>query len=122
MKLIIAGSRSITDINEIYQALIKYDFDLDEIKEVVSGTANGVDKLGEQFAKQCNIKIKRFPANWNKYGKGAGYIRNKQMAKYGNVLLSVWDGKSKGSKNMIDEMNSLSKKVYVYGYEKNKTI
>lgn len=77
--------------------------------EIISGTANGADKLGERFAKEYNLKIKRFPANWDLYGKSAGYKRNEQMALYAKedngILIAFWNGKSKGTKHMIDIAN-----------------
>ena len=99
MKVIIAGSRSISNYNLIKKTLDNLDF---SISEVVSGTANGVDKLGERYASENNISIKRFPADWNKFGKSAGYIRNKEMVEYGECCIIFWDSISKGTKHMID--------------------
>jgi hypothetical protein len=100
MKLIIAGSRGFSDYNLLKQ---KLDYLLKNEKqvEIVSGTANGADKLGEQYAKGKGYSIKQFPADWGKYGKKAGYIRNKQMAEYGTHCVCFWDGKSSGTRLMI---------------------
>jgi len=88
--------------------------------EIVSGRANGADRLGELFAKDYNLKIKYFPADWDLYGKSAGYRRNGDMAKYAaednGVLVAFWDGKSKGTKHMIDTANKYKMKVYVVNY------
>lgn len=111
MKVIIAGSRSIEDYNIVLNAI--KDSGL-HINTVVSGTATGVDKLGEKFAKYFDIPVKYFPAEWNKYGKSAGYKRNEQMAEYADALIAVWDGKSKGTKNMIDIASREGLKVFVY--------
>ena len=70
--------------------------------EIVSGTARGVDQLGERYALERGLKLKKFPANWDKYGRKAGYLRNKEMAEYARILIAFWDGKSKGTKHMID--------------------
>ena len=99
MKVIIAGSRDITNYNLLLKVIEKSKF---EITEVVSGTARGVDKLGERYAEENNIPLKKFPADWNKYNKMAGYLRNKQMAEYADALIAIWDGESRGTKNMID--------------------
>lgn len=99
MKLIIAGSRTLKPSTQAISFLIN-DFGL-KPKEIVSGTAKGVDAKGEVFAKVNNIPIKRFPANWNKYGRSAGVIRNKEMAHYADALLLIWNGHSNGSKNMM---------------------
>lgn len=97
MKTIIAGSRTITDISKVYSAAKSCGW---EISEVVCGKARGVDTLGEQWAKAQDIPVKYFPADWDRYGKSAGYIRNAQMADYAEALVLVWDGTSRGSKMM----------------------
>ena len=84
------------------------------ISEVVSGTANGIDRRGEQWAAKNNIPIKQFPAEWDVYGKSAGYLRNYVMAQYADALIAIWDGKSKGTLNMINTMANLNKPIYVY--------
>lgn len=92
MKVIIAGSRTINDIKKVENAIFISGF---KVTEVVSGNAKGVDRLGEEWSKNNGISIKKFPANWEKYGKSAGYIRNVEMAKYvGNKggLIAVWGG------------------------------
>ena len=111
MKLIIAGSRTLNPNTAIINSLLGM-FKLYTITEVISGTARGVDRSGETFAHLCNTEIKRFPANWDEHGKGAGYIRNKQMADYADALLLIWDGESKGSANMKQNMEKLGKPVY----------
>jgi len=104
MKTIIAGSRSITNNNTLLGALELVPW---SITEVVCGNARGVDTLGRNWAYDNKIPIKYFPAMWNKYGKAAGPIRNKQMAEYADSLLLVWDGVSRGSKNMYETWTSL---------------
>jgi len=111
MKTIIAGSRSISpDTKSIYvsdpknyslveSAIIESGF---TITEVVSGTARGVDILGEIWALENNIPVKKFPANWDLHGKSAGYIRNVEMAEYAEAAIIIWDGYSKGTKHMIN--------------------
>lgn len=98
MKTIIAGSRSITDYETVKQAVISSRF---EITEVVSGTARGVDALGERWAIENGIPLKRFPANWSAHGKAAGPMRNQVMADYADALVLVWDGRSRGSADML---------------------
>jgi len=98
MKVIIAGSRDIIDLTCVIEAVSRSGF---EITEVVSGTARGVDRLGELWAAQHNVPIKRFPADWS-IGKSAGYKRNEQMADYAEAAIIIHDGKSKGSQHMLD--------------------
>jgi hypothetical protein len=118
MKLIIAGSRGIKSLETIRRALKFSKILKKDITEIVSGKARGVDSLGEEIAAIHGIKVKEFPANWDMYGKRAGYLRNDQMANYADILLAVWDGKSKGTKHMIDLMRKRNKTVVIYQEEK----
>lgn len=102
-KVIIAGSRSFNDypllkskVDEFFHRLDRKDI------EIVSGTARGADKLGERYAVEKGYKLTRFPAEWDKYGKSAGYRRNAEMAKYADACIVFWDGKSKGTLHMIN--------------------
>ena len=110
MKTIIAGSREITDIKYVEQAIEESGF---TITEVFSGTARGVDLLGESWALANQIPIKRYKADWNKHGKKAGILRNIAMVNYADALIAVWDGESKGTKHCIDEAKRKGLKVYV---------
>ena len=121
MKVIIAGSRSVTNYKEVVIAVEKAKKqEKIVVTEVVSGAANGVDKLGEQYAKENNIPISYFPADWDLYGKKAGYLRNVQMAEYADALICIWDGISNGSKHMIDIANGRQLKVYVHVVKNNE--
>ena len=110
MKTIIAGSRNIIDYHQVTKAVEESGF---QITEVVSGGANGVDKLGEHLAKASLLHCKVFAADWNKYGKRAGYVRNSQMAEYAEALIAVWDGKSRGTDHMIRTAKTQGLKVFV---------
>lgn len=119
MKVIVAGSRHITDYqlvsSVITNTINKYDI---EVTEIVSGCAAGPDTLGEQWALENGIKVEPFEANWNditapnalirtskwgnQYNARAGFQRNEKMAEYGDVLIAIWDGKSNGTKDMIE--------------------
>ena len=116
MRLIIAGSRDVPDEETVRKALRDAGLMPTDITEVVSGTARGADRLGEQVAAKHNIPIKRFPADWDTYGKRAGYLRNADMAEYGDMLVAVWDGVSRGTMHMIDIMKKKNKRVHVYIY------
>lgn len=112
MKTIIAGGRNFNDYRLLKEKLDYYRKD-HIITEVVSGCASGADNLGMLYATDNNIPIAKFPADWDKHGRAAGPIRNRQMAKYADALIAVWDGNSRGTKNMIDEMNKLKKPVFI---------
>ena len=112
MKVILAGSRSITDMDALDVAIHESEF---EITEVVSGHAAGVDTLGEQWAEINNIPIKLFPPDRKRYGRPhAAFVRNKQMGDYAEALIALWDGKSHGTKHMIDYATKKGIKVYVH--------
>lgn len=112
MKVIIAGSRTGFVARNVFEAIEASPFH-GKITEVVCGGASGVDTHGAYFARLRDIPIKYFIPDWDKYGKGAGMIRNKQMAYYADALIAVWDGESRGTKHMIDVMKQLDKPVYV---------
>lgn len=114
MKVIVAGSRGITSYDCVLHAILEAKRRGILVTELVSGTATGVDIIGETIAKEHDIPIVRFPAEWKRYGKAAGYYRNREMAKYADALIAVWDGKSKGTKNMIDLATAFGLKLYIH--------
>ena len=115
MKLIIAGSRDIVDYEIVRLAVVSSGVWAKHGKsiEVVCGMAKGVDLLGFKFASNNSLEVHRFPADWEVHGKRAGHIRNRQMGDFADELLAVWDGKSRGTKGMIDYMQSLGKPTYI---------
>jgi hypothetical protein len=72
--------------------------------------------LGEKYASERNFNIERYPAEWDKYGKSAGYIRNREMAMNSDTAVCFWDGKSKGTKHMIDLSNKNGLNTYIITY------
>jgi hypothetical protein len=117
MKIIIAGSRSFTDYEELVLVCDHLLSNLDqEDIEIVSGCASGADRLGEEYAKDNDYRLTKFPADWEKYGRSAGYLRNRQMAEYADMLIAFWDTNSSGTKNMIQEarMNNLKIRIHIF--------
>ena len=111
MKTIIAGSRNIHDLKLVELAIEESGFN---ITEVVCGGASGVDTLGRKWAANGHkVPVKIFPADWIQFGKSAGYRRNVDMANYGDALIAVWDGQSKGTKHMIDIARSKNLSIYI---------
>lgn len=102
MRIIVAGGRDFDDYGLMSFELSKVISFISSRPKIVSGGAKGADTLGEMYAKEYSYNIERFPANWDKYGKSAGYIRNEEMAKYSEMLVAFWDGKSKGTEHMIN--------------------
>jgi len=110
MRTIIAGSRDITDYDIVEQAVENSGI---TPSLIISGTARGVDQLGEAYAIRHNIELHRFPAHWESYGKAAGFLRNKEMALQADCLIAVWDGESKGTQHMIDTAKYYNLQVYI---------
>jgi hypothetical protein len=123
MKVIIAGTRRLGTIQDLEAAIRISRFD---ITEVVSGHASsGGDKLGEDYAKSHSIKLTLFPAKWKIrkliagvfqqiVDKQAGFKRNIEMAHYADALIALWDGKSNGTKHMIQYAKQRGLKVFVH--------
>ena len=99
MKTIVAGSRDYTNYTAVASILRRCPWG---ITEVVCGEARGADAMGRKWAENNDVKIASFPADWDQYGKAAGYKRNTEMAEYANACVAFWDGKSTGTKHMID--------------------
>lgn len=116
-KVIIAGGRDFKNYEYLSRKCDYYLIgkDRDEI-QVVCGCARGADELGRDYAEDRDIDVKLFPADWDKYGKSAGIIRNKQMAEYADALIAFWDTKSKGTANMITLMRDMGKPVRIVKY------
>lgn len=124
-KVIVAGGREFQDFkllcSKLDQLLVSVKKRGDNIV-IVSGKARGADSLGEKYARLNNYTIESHPANWNTYGKSAGYRRNAEMAKSASVikdqgaLVAFWDGRSRGTKSMIDLANKYKLHVRVIRY------
>jgi len=110
VKTIISGSREITDPRIVEEAILRSKF---HITEIVSGACRGVDQMGEDWARVNNLPVSKFPADWKTHGRAAGPMRNARMACYADSLIAVWDGKSRGTKNMIDLARQHGLQVYV---------
>ena len=87
-----------------------------EITAIISGTARGADRLGERYAKEFGIELSKKPADWDKYSKAAGYIRNTEMAKEADALIAFWDGNSRGTMRMIKIAKGKNLKIKVVNY------
>ncbi|MCR4662865.1 MAG: DUF2493 domain-containing protein [Endomicrobiaceae bacterium] len=113
MKIVIAGSRTITDMNILVKVIKLSGYKITEQDEIVSGGARGVDTLAEMYAKNKGIPLKIFKPDWNKYGKSAGVIRNYEMAKYCDAGIVIHNG-SNGSINMIKNLIKFNKAFFEY--------
>lgn len=128
MKCIIAGSRTMNDYSTLLKAIADSGW-ANDITEVVCGDAVGADSLGDRWAKEKNIPVTHFPADWknikgkdaivrtNSYGKynaKAGINRNEKMAKYADKLIAIIENGSRGTTHMIETMQKLDKDVYIW--------
>ena len=100
-RLVVAGSRDFNDYSLLSAELDKLLAGKTNIT-IVSGTARGADRLGERYAAEHNLRIEHFPAEWEKYHKGAGPIRNMKMVQSADAVIVFWDNESSGTKNIIE--------------------
>lgn len=125
LRAIIAGSRDFDDFPKLMNSCIDILFkiteqndNLDKIR-IASGAARGADRLGEQYAKVTGYEVSKFPADWDRLVKRAGYVRNAEMAKFAaadknyGVLVAFWDGKSRGTKHMIDLAEKYGLEIHI---------
>ena len=84
---------------------------------IVSGHAPGADSLGEKFAADHNLKCELHPADWKRHGRAAGPIRNEEMAEVSDALIAFWDGKSRGTRSMIEIARRKGLQVAVVRYD-----
>lgn len=112
MNVAVIGSRGFSnyallesELNKIHSA--------SPITQIVSGGARGADRMGETWAKQNNIPTLIFLPDWDKYGKSAGFIRNKDIIANAELVVAFWDGNSRGTKSSIDIANEQSKKTII---------
>ncbi len=114
MKIIISGSRKYTNYEE---AKLYIDLCIKELgvenPVILSGGCKGADMIGERYAAEKGFVIKRIDAQWSKFGKAAGPIRNKIMATECDVAICFWDSFSVGTKSMIDCLRKENKKIFI---------
>lgn len=114
-RIVVAGSREYTN----YEAAKEYiELCISRLKErytlvFVSGGCRGADELGERYARENGYKIEIYAADWDKYGKAAGSMRNKKMAEAADYIICFWDGKSRGTRSMIECAEELGKPLRV---------
>ena len=107
MKVAVIGSRGIENLN-ISEYIPK------EITEIVSGGARGVDTLARNYAEQKDLKLTEFLPEYNKFGRSAPLKRNIQIIEYADLVIAFWDGKSRGTKFVIDNCKKLGKECVVH--------
>lgn len=117
LKVIVAGGRDFNDYQQLSDVLFDYAENQGDVAiSLVSGMARGADALAYQFAQEHNVQCYAMPADWNTYGKAAGFRRNSDMAAAADALIAFWDGKSRGTDHMIQTMKKLNKPVTIIRY------
>lgn len=119
MKLMVCGSRTITNTEWVFQQIETLIAEKGINKEdliIVDGGAKGVDTYAAHWANNNNVQIEWYRPDWGHYGRGAGVVRNKLMVEACNLCLILWDGTSKGTKNDIELCRKMLKdhKVVIY--------
>lgn len=114
-KVIVAGGRDFFDYTLLSEKLNAILSKKENII-IVSGMARGADSLGEKYAREHKLLLSYFPALWDKHGTRAGFIRNEEMAKYADACVCFWDGKSVGTKHMMDTAETMSLKLRIINY------
>ena len=112
-KVIIAGSRHFSDFDHLAAACDFFLSNVEHSIEIVSGGAKGADSLGERYAAERGYELKRFPANWKKFGRNAGPIRNGEMASYADAVIAFPKGTSVGTANMLKQARKARLKIRV---------
>ena len=114
-KIVVAGCRYYNDYSQAEEFI---NYSISNLKNnynviFVSGGCKGADAIGERYATENGYKFLRVVADWKRYGKGAGPIRNKELAQIADLVICFWDNKSKGTKSMIDFAKKLNKPVKI---------
>lgn len=105
LRVVICGSRQISDPEEVRKAISdgakKFAAQGAEIGVVMSGQAAGPDTIAAYLAQAHGIPVEKYPAEWSKYDRRAGIVRNEKMAETMEACIAIWDGTSRGTNNMI---------------------
>lgn len=107
MKVAIVGSRSLT-VDDLEKYLP------DDVTEIVSGGAKGIDTCARDYAIDNGIKLTEFYPEYNKYGRSAPIKRNQQIIEYADIVIAFWNGTSRGTFNVIESCRKIGKKIKVY--------
>lgn len=113
-RVIVAGGRDFADYKMLSAHLDKLLGTKSKTHTIViiSGLARGADLLGKRYGEEHGYHVAEFPAFWDVQGRGAGYARNAEMAKYADALIAFWDGQSSGTKHMIEHFTGPTRVVH----------
>ena len=114
-RITIGGCRDFEDFEffKTHLDTIIAQLNLDSDIIILSGHCRGTDFLAERYAVDNGFSLELFPAKWQQYGRSAGVIRNREMVLQSDLVIVFWDGKSKGTKNLINNTVELSKPLQI---------
>ena len=117
-KVIIAGGRDFDDFSMLCREMDKLLINQVKVNKItiISGGARGADTLGERYARLRNFELTKVKADWNKYGKSAGFVRNREMLAITNGVVCFWNGKSRGTRDMVNITKPSDKRLVVIRY------
>ena len=111
MRVLVCGSRSIKNFAYVRDCINQSGFEIDTI---IEGQAKGVDTLARIQALAYKIPFEEYPADWDTYGKRAGFIRNEEMVKICDGVIAIWDGKSTGTAHTISLAKKYKKELVIF--------
>lgn len=121
-KIGIVGSRDFNDYKFMRVTLDKIIFGKATVfgkpvyncSKIISGGAIGADRFAAYYAKENNIELEEFLPDWERYGKSAGFKRNRLIVDNSDIIIAFWDGKSKGTKNTLSIAKEQNKTTLIY--------
>ena len=113
MRLAIVGSRTFSDYGLLAKTIFDFLAPIDSTTHIISGGAKGADALGEKFAYRNNAKLTVYRAEWDKYGKSAGFLRNQTIVDDCDIVIAFWDGVSHGTADTINKAKRAKKPIFM---------
>lgn len=113
VKVLVSGSRTINNFLTVQQAIVESPWWPTEVERFIIGDADGVDSLAYEFAQEHETPVEIFEAEWQRYGKGAGPIRNSEMVDKADCLIAIWDSESPGTEDAIQKAIGSGLDVFV---------
>ena len=112
-KIVIAGCRDFTDYEKASAFITQCLEFLEESPVILCGGCRGADRLGERYAMEHRLPIEYYPADWKQFGNLAGPMRNETMARICDYVICFWDGRSRGTADMIRRGREHGKQVFI---------
>jgi hypothetical protein len=108
MKVAVIGSREFNDYERLRDTLSLFP-----ITKIISGGAKGADSLSERYARENGIPTEIYHAQWDLFGKKAGFLRNTTIVENSELVIAFWDGKSRGTRDSIGKASKQKKQTFI---------